>query len=155
MIRVDADELTYPLHVLLRYGIEKDLLDGKLAVRDLPEAWNQGMADRLEVRPANDAEGCLQDIHWAHGSFGYFPTYAIGAVCAAQFWESLRAGTPDVEAQLQAGKFAAVTQWLGSQVHGQGARLPLQELMKEATGKPLGAQPALRYLEAKYVEAPP
>ena len=154
MIRVDADELTYPLHVMLRYELEKELLEGKLAVRDLPEAWNQGMADRLEVRPANDVEGVLQDIHWAHGSFGYFPTYAIGAVIAAQFWESLRAATPDLETQLQAGNFGSVTSWLAAHVHGQGARLPLPELMKEVTGKPLTAQPALRYLEAKYVEAP-
>jgi carboxypeptidase Taq len=155
LIRVDADELTYPLHVMLRYGLEKDLLEGKLAVRDLPEAWNQGMADRLEVRPANDAEGCLQDIHWAKGSFGYFPTYAIGGVISAQLWESLRARIPEVDTQIMAGDFTGITRWLGEQVHGHGARLTLQELMKAATGKPLGAQAALRYLEAKYVEDTP
>jgi Zn-dependent M32 family carboxypeptidase len=83
-IRVDADELTYPLHIMLRHDLEKQLLAGQLAVRDLPEAWNRGMEDRLEIRPATDAEGCLQDVHWAHGSFGYFPSYAIGAVIAAQ-----------------------------------------------------------------------
>ena len=140
---------------MLRYGLEKDLLEGKLAVRDLPEAWNQGMADRLEVRPANDTEGCLQDIHWAKGSFGYFPTYAIGGVIGAQLWESLRARIPEVDTQIVAGDFNGITRWLGEQVHGHGARLPLQELMKAATGKPLGAQAALRYLEAKYVEDTP
>ena len=153
MIRVDADELTYPLHVMLRYSIEQELLDGKLAVRDLPEAWNQGMVDRLEVRPANDAEGCLQDIHWAHGSFGYFPSYVIGGVIAAQLYESMRAQTADMDAQIGRGDFSGVTAWLSTHVHGQGARLVLQDLMKAATGKPLSATPALRYLEAKYVEA--
>ncbi|MGC4028892.1 MAG: carboxypeptidase M32 [Steroidobacteraceae bacterium] len=154
MIRVDADELTYPLHVMLRYAIEKDLMDGRLAVRDLPEAWNQGMADRLEVRPADDAEGCLQDIHWSQGSFGYFPSYVIGAVIAAQLFESLRAQMPDLDAQIAGGDFSGLGGWLATHVHGQGARLPLQELMKAATGKPLSAAALLRHLEAKYVEAP-
>jgi carboxypeptidase Taq len=99
-IRVDADELTYTLHVVLRHGIEKDLLEGRLAVRDLPEAWNKGMMERLEVTPANAAEGCLQDIHWAHGSFGYFPSYAMGAAIAAQLHESLRSRIPDLDSAL-------------------------------------------------------
>ena len=153
MIRVDADELTYPLHVMLRYSIEQELLDGKLAVRDLPEAWNQGMMNRLEVRPANDAEGCLQDIHWAHGSFGYFPSYVIGGVIAAQLYESLRGQVVEMDSQVARGDFSGVTAWLATHVHGQGARLGLQDLMKAATGKPLAATAALRYLEAKYVEA--
>jgi carboxypeptidase Taq len=152
MIRVDADELTYPLHVMLRYAIEKDLLDGRLAVRDLPEAWNQGMADRLDVRPATDTEGCLQDVHWAHGSFGYFPSYVIGTVIAAQLFDSLRAQTPDVDSQIAAGDFSGLNGWLATNVHGHGARLPLQDLMKAATGKPLTATSLLRHLEARYVE---
>src|SRR3954463_10793166 len=90
LIRVDADELTYPLHIMLRYELEKQLLSGELAVRDLPEAWNAGMEQRLGIRPTNDADGCLQDIHWAVGSFGYFPSYALGAVMAAQLYETLR-----------------------------------------------------------------
>ena len=152
-IRVDADELTYPLHVMLRYGIEKDLLDGRLAARDLPAAWNQAMADRLEVTPANDVEGCLQDIHWALGAFGYFPSYATGGVIAAQLFESLRTQTPDLDEQLARGDFSGVTGWLSTHVHGYGARLTLQELVKQATGKPLAATAALRYLEGKYLEA--
>ncbi len=111
-IRVDADELTYPLHVMVRYGIEKDLLDGRLAARDLPAVWNQAMADRLEVTPANDVEGCLQDIHWALGLFGYFPSYAAGGVIAAQLFESLRTHTPDLDEQLARGDFTGVTGWL-------------------------------------------
>jgi carboxypeptidase Taq len=91
LIRVDADELTYPLHIMLRYELEKELLTGQLAVRDLAEAWNAGMEQRLGIRPSNDIEGCLQDIHWAVGSFGYFPSYALGAAIAAQLYESLRA----------------------------------------------------------------
>jgi carboxypeptidase Taq len=151
-IRVDADELTYPLHVVLRYGIEKDLLDGRLAVRDLPDAWNSGMQDRLEVTPGNAAEGCLQDVHWAHGAFGYFPSYAIGAVIAAQLFESLRKDTPDYDARVAKGDFSAVTGWLAMHVHAEGARLPAQELVQKATGKALTAAASLRYLEARYLE---
>lgn len=151
-IRVDADEVTYPLHVVLRHGIEKDLLEGRLAVRDLPEAWNQGMKDRLEVTPANAVEGCLQDIHWAHGAFGYFPSYAMGAAIAAQLYESLRSRAPDLDEQLARGQFGVVTQWLAEHVHAEGARLSPPELMKKATGKPLSAAAALRYLEGKYLD---
>jgi len=151
-IRVDADEVTYPLHVVLRYGIEKDLLEGRLAVRDLPEAWNKGMMERLEVTPANAAEGCLQDVHWAHGSFGYFPSYAMGAAIAAQLHESLRARTPELDAHVARGEFSAVTGWLAEHVHAEGARLTPPDLMKKATGKALTAAPALRYLESKYLE---
>jgi carboxypeptidase Taq len=151
-IRLDADELTYPMHVLLRYGIEKDLLDGKLAVRDLPEAWDRGMGDRLEVTPGNAAEGCLQDVHWALGAFGYFPSYAIGAMLAAQLYESLRAATPELDQNLERGEFSAVTGWLTTNVHAAGARFSPLELVQEVTGKPLSAAPALRYLEARYLE---
>jgi carboxypeptidase Taq len=151
-IRVDADELTYPMHVVLRYGIERDLLEGRLAVHDLPDAWNKGMADRLEVSPANAAEGCLQDIHWAHGSFGYFPSYGIGGVIAAQLYEALKADTPDLDERLARGEFASVTRWLAEHVHAEGARLTPPELMKQATGKALTAASSLRYLESKYLE---
>ncbi len=151
-IRVDADELTYPMHVLLRYAIEKDLLDGKLAVNDLPEAWNKGMRDRLEVTPADAAEGCLQDVHWAHGAFGYFPSYAIGAVIAAQLYESLRAGVPDLDARIARGELGVVTGWLKENVHAAGARLGLVELVQQVTGRPLAATASLRYLEARYLE---
>jgi carboxypeptidase Taq len=149
---VDADELTYPMHVVLRYGIERDLLEGRLAVRDLPEAWNKEMSNRLEVLPGNASEGCLQDIHWAHGSFGYFPSYAIGAVIAAQLYEALRAETPDLDEHLARGEFGSVTRWLAGHVHAEGARLTPPELVKQATGKALTAASSLRYLESKYLE---
>jgi carboxypeptidase Taq len=152
-VRVDADELTYPLHIMLRYELEKKLLAGSLAVRDLPEAWNAGMEQRIGYRPVNETEGCLQDIHWALGSFGYFPSYALGAVIAAQLFDSLRAAHPDIDEQIERGDFAGLFDWLRQHVHGRGAKVPLQELMQLATGKPLSAQPSLRYLEGKYLAA--
>jgi carboxypeptidase Taq len=121
-------------------------------VRDLPAAWNHGMHDRLEVTPANAAEGCLQDVHWAHGAFGYFPSYAIGAVIAAQLHETLRAATPDLDARVERGDFSAVRNWLVDHVHAEGARLSPQDLVRHATGKPLTAAASLRYLEARYLE---
>lgn len=152
LIRVDADELTYPLHIMLRYELEKQLLSGELAVRDLPEAWNAEMHKRLAVRPEKDAQGCLQDVHWAVGSFGYFPSYALGAVIAAQLNESLRSDVSTLDEQLARGEFSGLFEWLRTHVHGLGAKVPLQELLRGATGKPLSAAPFIRYIEAKYLE---
>jgi carboxypeptidase Taq len=152
LIRVDADELTYPLHIMLRYELEKQLLSGELAVRDLPEAWNMGMEQRLGIRPTNDMEGCLQDIHWAVGSFGYFPSYALGAVIAAQLYESLRADVPALDEQLARGEFGGLLDWLRTNVYGHGSKMVVQDLLKGATGKPLSATSFVRYVEAKYLE---
>jgi len=152
LIRVDADELTYPLHIMLRYEIEKQLLSGELAVRDLPEAWNAGMEQRLGIRPANDMEGCLQDIHWAVGSFGYFPSYALGAVIAAQLYESLRTDVPALDEQLARGEFGGLLDWLRTNVYSLGSKMLVQDLLKGATGKPLSATSFIRYVEAKYLE---
>ena len=154
LIRMDADELTYPVHIMLRYELEKKLLDGSLRVTDLPEAWNANLEQRLNIRPASDVDGCLQDIHWAVGHFGYFPSYALGAVIAGQLNEALRAERPSLDAEIAAGQFGGILDWLRENVHGVGARLPIQELMKQATGKPLTAAAYLRYLESKYLEAP-
>jgi carboxypeptidase Taq len=154
LIRMDADELTYPVHIMLRYELEKKILDGGLAVADLPEAWNANLEQRLNIRPATDLDGCLQDIHWAVGHFGYFPSYALGAVIAGQLNEALRAERPSLDADIAAGQFGGVMDWLRDNVHGVGARLPVQELMQQATGKPLTASAYLRYLETKYLEAP-
>jgi carboxypeptidase Taq len=153
LIRVDADELTYPLHIMLRYELEKQLLSGDLAVRDLPEAWNARMEQRFGIRPSNDAEGCLQDIHWAVGSFGYFPSYALGAVIAAQLYESLRYHVPDLEEQIARGEFSGLIGWLRTNVHGVGAKVSVHELLKQATGKPLSAASFVRYVEGKYLES--
>jgi len=154
-IRVDADELTYPQHILLRYDLERKLLAGQLAVRQLPDAWAAGMDQRLGMRPGNDVEGVLQDIHWAVGSFGYFPSYALGAAIAAQLAEALRQDVPDLDAQIAAGQFGGLFGWLREKVHSRGAKLGAQALIKEATGKPISAQASLRYLESKYLEGAP
>jgi carboxypeptidase Taq len=151
--RVDADEMTYTLHVMHRYDLEKKLLAGSLAVRDLPDAWNSAMEQRFGERPNTFAEGCLQDVHWALGSFGYFPSYALGAVIAAQLWESLRASLPEVEEQLARGEFGGLFGWLREHVHGLGAKVPVKELVQQATGQPLGATAFLRYLDTKYLGA--
>ena len=153
-IRMDADELTYPVHIMLRYDLEKKMLEGSLPVADLPEAWNANLEQRLNIRPSNDVEGCLQDIHWAVGHFGYFPSYALGAVIAGQLNEAMRAARPALDEEIAAGQFGGVMEWLRDNVHGIGARLPVQELIKQATGKPLTAAAYLRYLETKYLEVP-
>jgi carboxypeptidase Taq len=150
LIRVDADELSYPLHILQRYEIEKQLIAGQLRVADLPEVWNDGMEQRFGRRPANVSEGCLQDVHWALGLFGYFPCYVLGSVIAAQFWERLRADVVGVEAQIAGGEFTGMFGWLRDNVHGYGAKLQAKELVRQATGQPLGAKALLRYLEGKY-----
>ena len=152
LIRVDADELTYNAHIMMRYDLEKQLLGGELAVRHLPEAWNAAMDARLGVKPANDNEGCMQDIHWALGSFGYFPSYSVGAAAAAQFMESLRRDVPTLDTQIAAGDFSGLFGWLRERVHKLGSKQPTPRLVREATGKPVSAQSALRYLETKYLE---
>ncbi len=151
-LSADADELTYPAYILLRYEIEKDLLSGELKVESLPEAWNDKAQSRLGIRPANDVEGCLQDVHWALGQFGYFPAYALGALIAMQLWEKLRADRESLDAEIAAGDFSGLFGWLRERVHGVGAKMTVQDLVKEASGRPLSAAPALRYLEAKYLE---
>jgi carboxypeptidase Taq len=152
LIRMDADEVTYMVHILLRYELEQEILKGELKIRDLPEAWNTRMHDRLGVRPANDAEGCLQDVHWAVGSFGYFPSYAIGAVIAGQLYESLRSDRPQLDEEMAAGQFGGLFDWLRQNVHSLAASVSTPDLIRNATGKPLSAAAWLRYIEAKYLE---
>jgi carboxypeptidase Taq len=151
-IRVDADELTYPGHILLRFELEKRIFDGKLSVRDLPAAWSASLDERLGIRSANDAEGCLQDVHWAVGWFGYFPSYVLGGLIAAQLYETLRSDLPDLDKEIAAGRFGALIDWLRKNVHRVGASLSSRELIERATGKKLSAAPWLRYAEAKYLE---
>ena len=151
-IRVDADELTYPVHIMLRYELEKRIFEGTLPVRDLPEAWRDGLDRRLGLRPASDAEGCLQDHHWAVGSFGYFPSYVLGGFISAQLYETLRSDHPDLDGEIEAGRFGSLFEWLRKNVHSVGASLGAQQLIREATGKPLTAAPWLRYAEGKYLE---
>jgi len=151
-VRVDADELTYPVHIMLRYELEKRIFEGTLRVRDLPEAWSAGLEERLGLRPGSEAEGCLQDAHWAVGSFGYFPSYALGGFIAAQLYETLRNDLPELDAQIAAGRFGGLVNWLREKVHAYGASLSARQLITKATGKPPSAAPWLRYAEAKYLE---
>lgn len=150
LIRIDADDATYPLHVILRYELEKDLIGGALDVDDLPDAWNVKMREYLGVVPRTDAEGCLQDIHWAAGSFGYFPDYTVGAVAAAQFFAAARKAVPDMDARLGAGDFSALKSWLDENVHAFGSKLSFDELTRRATGTELSARAFKDALRERY-----
>jgi carboxypeptidase Taq len=151
LIRVDADEVTYPLHVVLRYRLEKALVAGELEVADLPAAWNEGMRELLGVVPPDDRLGVLQDIHWPAGAIGYFPCYTLGAILAAQLNEAMIAAEPDLPAHIERGDFRPLLAWLRANVHEQGARYETQELIARATGRPLELQPFLRHLETRYL----
>ena len=152
-IRVDADEMTYPAHVILRFRLEQALVAGGLAVADLPGAWNEGMAALLGVTPANDAQGCLQDIHWYDGAFGYFPSYTLGAMAAAQLMAAARRAAPGLDAALAQGDHGPLLAWLRANVHGQGSRLGFNDLLRQATGKPLDPADFEAHLTARYLEA--
>jgi carboxypeptidase Taq len=149
-IRVDADEVTYPLHVILRYRLEKALMDGSLAPRDLPDAWTAGMEELLGVTPPDDALGCLQDIHWYDGAYGYFPTYTLGALAAAQIFAAVREALTDLDDAVAAGRFAPLFDWLRANIHGQGSLKTTQETLIDATGAPLSADAFLRHIADRY-----
>ena len=151
LIRVDADEVTYPLHVILRYRIEKALLAGEIEVADLPAAWNDGMRALLGVVPPDDRLGVLQDIHWPSGAIGYFPCYTLGAILAAQLYEAMIAAVPELPAHIKEGDFRPLLAWLRANIHEQGARYETQELIARATGRPLELKPFLRHLETRYL----
>jgi carboxypeptidase Taq len=153
MIRVDADEMTYPAHIILRFRLEQALIGGDLAVADLPGAWNDGMAALLGITPANDAEGCLQDIHWYDGAFGYFPSYTLGAMAAAQLMAAARRAVPDIDAALARGDHGPLLGWLRTNVHAQASRLGFNDLLRQATGKPLDPADFEAHLAARYLDA--
>lgn len=150
-IRVDADELTYPLHIVLRYRLEKALIAGDLTIPDLPAAWNEGMMKLLGIRPPDDREGCLQDIHWPLGGFGYFPAYTLGALLAAQLFERAKAEITGLDEALAAGEFAPLRNWLGHAIHEHGSRFETSELIGRATGGPLSVGPFLAHLKRRYL----
>ena len=151
-IRVDADEVTYPAHVILRYRLEKDLIEGRMEVRDLPEAWNAGLEDLLGIRPPDDRLGCLQDIHWFDGAWGYFPTYTLGAMTAAQMFDAAKRADPAIEAGIAKGDFAPLMAWLRENVHGKGSFLSTRDLLVEATGTPLDPAIYEAHLRRRYLE---
>jgi carboxypeptidase Taq len=152
LIRIEADEATYNLHIVIRFELEQDLLSGRLRPVDLPEAWDAKMAEYLGVAVPDVADGCLQDTHWANGAFGYFPTYALGNILAAQLWERLRADLPDLDEEIEAGRFGPLRDWLREHVHRHGRKHMPHELVERVVGRPLDPQPLLRYLRVKLGE---
>lgn len=149
LIRVDADEVTYNLHIFIRFELEQGLITGQLAVGELVEAWRDRYEHYLGVTPSDDATGVLQDVHWAHGLYGYFPTYALGNIVSVQFWNEMMQ-EPGLPGQLLKGRFTVVRDWLRENVHVHGAKFTTQELVQRVTGSPLQAEPYLDYIERKY-----
>lgn len=150
-IRVDADEVTYNLHIMLRFDLETRLFDGSLSTRELPDAWNAASERILGFRPATNREGCLQDIHWSHGMFGYFPSYCLGNVLAAQMWYRLKEDLPDLEAGFARAEFKPLLEWLRTHVHRKGRRHYTAEFTRETTGTELSPEFLVRYLKERYL----
>ena len=151
LIRVTADEVTYPLHVMLRYRLEKALLSGDLPLDDLPTAWDDAMEQTLGIRPDSVGNGCLQDTHWPGGAIGYFPTYSIGAMIAAQVMNAAEDALPELDSHVEAGNFAPLQGWLRENIHAKASSLSTQELVQEATGKPLDATLYRQHLMQRYL----
>jgi carboxypeptidase Taq len=149
LIRVEADELGYALHIVLRYEFERALLESELAVADLPAAWNSRMEELLGLRPGNDGEGCLQDVHWSEGLFGYFPSYAVGHLVSAQLAEAMERDLGPIEERLRRGEDQSVFDWLAERVWPLGRSVEAGDLVERVSGSPLTAGPFLAYLEAK------
>ena len=150
LIRVSADEVTYPAHILLRYELETSLLDDSLKLADLPGAWADGMQRFLGIRPGDDKDGCLQDVHWPGGDIGYFPTYVLGHIIAAQLKAAMLRDLPDFDAKVEAGDFAPIRHWLGQKVHAHASRLSTPDLLREATGEGLNPAHYEAHLRARY-----
>lgn len=149
-IRVEADEATYNMHIILRFELEQALLSGDLAPADVPAAWNEKFTASFGLTPPNDALGCLQDVHWSMGGIGYFPTYALGNMYAAQFMVAARRDLGDLDEDFRRGEFARLKQWLNEKIHRQGQRYRAGELCRRVTGQPLSHKPLLEYLRGKY-----
>jgi carboxypeptidase Taq len=152
LIRVNADEATYNLHIMLRLELEIGMVEGKMAVKDLPEIWNARMKDYLGITPPNDALGVLQDIHWSGGALGYFSTYALGNLISAQLWEKINADLPDLDDQIRKGKFEELLGWLRTKLHIHGRKYEPQAIVQQITGSKIDSAPYVRYLTRKYSE---
>ena len=150
-IRVDADPVTYGLHIMLRFELENLMLNGKIKVRDLPDIWNAKMEETLGLVPHNDAQGVLQDVHWT-GLMGYFPSYLLGSIFAVQLWYRLLEELPETDEKMAAGDFKQITHWLGERIHQHGGKFNLQEIAERAVGEPLSSEPFIHYLKDKYGE---
>jgi carboxypeptidase Taq len=155
LIRVEADETTYSLHIILRFELEQRLIEGSLDPRDLPEAWSEGMADLLGVEVPDDRDGVLQDIHWSQGGIGYFPTYALGNVISLQIWAAVRDAIPDLDSQMEAGELGELAAWLRDNLYSLGRKLTPKETIERLTGSPtIDPQPYLAYLREKLAALP-
>jgi carboxypeptidase Taq len=150
LIRVEADEATYNLHIMLRLELEIGLMEGKLAVKDLPEAWDARVQEYLGITPPDDTQGVLQDVHWSGGMIGYFSTYALGNLISVQLWDCINADIPDLSEQIRRGEFAALLGWLRDKIHRHGAKFEPQELVQRITGSKIDPAPYMRYLQTKY-----
>jgi carboxypeptidase Taq len=152
LIRVEADEVTYNLHIFVRFELEQALMSGDLPVKDLPEAWNSKYQAYLGVRPPNDAEGVLQDVHWSAGSIGYFPSYALGNLYSVPFLNGARAAIPDLDRQIEQGRFEPLLGWLRETIYRHGSKYLPQELIKRVTGAAPESRSYIKYLTDKYGE---
>ena len=150
LIRVEADEATYNLHIMLRLELEIALMEGKLAVKDLPKAWNTHMQEYLGILPPSDTDGVLQDVHWSAGLVGYFPTYALGNLVSLQLWERINQDMPNLPDKIRKGQFADLLDWLRKNIHSHGAKYKPQELIERITGSKIDSSAYLRYLQGKY-----
>ena len=151
LIRVEADEVTYNLHIALRFGLEEAIFSGQLEVKGIAEAWNNGMERLLGIRPKSDAEGFLQDVHWSCGLYGYFPTYAMGNLYSAQICAAMERELGSLDTKIRAGEFAVMREWLRDRIHKHGREFPAAELLHRATGEDLKPEYFLDYLERKYL----
>ncbi|MFB6204497.1 MAG: carboxypeptidase M32 [Candidatus Nanohaloarchaea archaeon] len=152
LIRVHADELTYHLHIVVRYELERKLINGDIEVEELPELWNEKMEEYLGITPENDKEGVLQDIHWGWGSFGYFTTYSLGSLISAQLYSSMEEEVEDIDSRIESGNFEPVLEWLRENIHCHGKLYRTEELVEKATGEKPSAEPFLEYVKQKYGE---
>ncbi|MFT8719518.1 carboxypeptidase M32 [Acetobacter sp.] len=152
LIRVDADEVTYPAHIITRYELETAMIEGSLALKDLPEAFNARIHDLLGINVPDDRRGCLQDIHWPLGLWGYFPCYALGALTAAQLFQAALKALPDLCGQIRSGNFSSLLGWLRQHVHERASSVSTQQIVADATGKPLGAEAYLAHVRQRYLE---
>ena len=152
LIRVEADEATYNLHIMLRLEIEMGLMEGTFEVKDLPEIWNSRMEDYLGITPPDDSQGVLQDVHWSGGMIGYFPTYALGNLASVQLWDKMLEENPNVPDEIAQGKFDTILGWMREKVHQYGSKFEPQEIMLKATGSKITPEPYIKYLKTKYGE---
>ena len=152
LIRVEADEATYNMHIMLRLELEIAVMENEIAVKDLPDAWNARMEEYLGITPPSNRDGVLQDVHWSSGSIGYFSTYALGNLVSAQLWEKINQDIPDLSSQIQNGEFGNLLTWLRTNIHRHGRKYEPQELVERVTGSQINAEPYMRYLKQKYGE---